>query len=35
MFWLGLVAVAIGTGVLKPSISAIVGDLLRPARHPP
>lgn len=27
MFWIGLVAVAVGTGLLKPSISAIVGDL--------
>jgi len=30
MFWIGLVAVAIGTGLLKPSISAIVGDLYAP-----
>ena len=30
MFWLGLVAVAAGTGLLKPSISAIVGDLYAP-----
>jgi len=30
MFWLGLVAVALGTGLLKPNISAIVGDLYGP-----
>jgi proton-dependent oligopeptide transporter, POT family len=30
LFWLGLVAVAVGTGLLKPSISAIVGDLYAP-----
>lgn len=30
MFWLGLVTVAVGTGLLKPSISAIVGGLYAP-----
>ncbi len=30
LFWFGLVAVAAGTGLLKPSISAIVGDLYAP-----
>ena len=30
LFWLGLLLVAAGTGLLKPSISAIVGDLYAP-----
>ncbi|MHC8496602.1 MAG: peptide MFS transporter [Actinomycetes bacterium] len=30
LFWVGLVVVAAGTGLLKPSISAIVGDLYTP-----
>lgn len=30
MFWIGLVIIAVGTGLLKPSISAIVGDLYAP-----
>ena len=30
LFWVGLVVIAAGTGLLKPSISAIVGDLYAP-----
>lgn len=30
MFWVGLLLIAVGTGLLKPNISAIVGDLYTP-----
>ena len=32
-FWLGLLAISLGTGLLKPNISGMVGQALRRGRH--